>query len=218
MEPETDGVDAANQLSPEQTDPAEAPAPAPTSAPTDPGQAGPGAPRQATLPQPSITTGGSTTVSAAAGGASAQILGGTETAAYALVSYRVATGAMSATTEFTVNPAPGAAFEYHLIGTGSGYVSRYLRLIHGPGSSTLQAASASGVVDCGPLPSGQPTTVTLAFDGTAKTFDVLIAGARSACTDLPSKTSGPVNGVRLSDSTVQGYGGRVDFSNLVLLY
>ena len=216
MDPETDGVDAANQVSPEQTDPAEAAAPAP--APTDPGQPTQSAPRQATLPQPSITTGGSTTVSATAGGASAQINGGTEAAAYALVSYRVATGAMAATTEFTVNPAPGAAFEFHLIGTGSGYASRYLRLIHEPGSSTLQAASAAGVVDCGPLPSGQPTTVTLAFDGTTRTFDVLIGGARSACTDLPSKTSGPVNGVRLSDSTVQGYGGRVDFSDIVLLY
>ena len=218
MDPETDGVDAANQLSPEQADPAEAPAPTPASAPADPGQPSQGAPRQATLPQPSITTGGSTTVSAVAGGASAQINGGTEAAAYALVSYRVATGAMSATTEFTVNPAPGAAFEYHLIGTGSGYASRYLRLIHEPGSSTLQAASTSGVVDCGPLPSGQPTTVTLAFDGTARTFDVLIAGARTACTGLSTKTSGPVNGVRLSDSTVQGYGGSVAFSDIVLLY
>lgn len=216
MDPETDGADAANQLSPEQTDPAAAPAPSP--APTDPGTPNQGAPRQATLPQPEITIGGSTTVSAAAGGTSAQINGGTESAAYALVSYRVATGAMTATTEFTVNPAPGAAFEYHLIGTGSGYASRYLRLIHEPGSSTLQAASAAGVVDCGPLASGQPTTITLAFDGSAKTFDVLIAGARSACTDLPTKTSGPVNGVRLSDSAVQGYGGRVEFSDLVLLY
>jgi hypothetical protein len=218
MDPETDAVDAADQLSPEQTDPAEATAPAPASAPADPDQPSQGAPRQATLPQPSITTGGSTTVSAAAGGVSARINGGTEAAAYALVSYRVATGAMSATTEFTVNPAPGAAFEYHLIGTGSGYVSRYLRLVLEPGSSTLQAASAAGVVDCGPLPSGQATTVTLAFDGSTKTFDVLIGGARSACTDLPSKTAGPVNGVRLSDSTVQGYGGQVEFSNIVLLY
>lgn len=218
MDPETDGVDPANPLSPEQTDPVEASAPAPAPAPTDPGTPTQGAPRQATLPQPTITTGGSTTVSAVAGGASAQINGGTETAAYALVSYRVATGAMTATTEFTVNPAPGAAFEYHLIGTGSGYVSRYLRLIHEPGSSTLGAASAAGVVECGALPSGQPTTITLAFDGNARTFDVLIAGARSACTDLPAKTSGPVNGVRLSDSTVQGYGGRVDFSNLALFY
>jgi hypothetical protein len=125
---------------------------------------------------------------------------------------------MSATTEFTVNPAPGAAFEYHLIGTGSGYASRYLRLIHEPGSSTLQAASAAGVVTCGALPSGQPTTVTLAFDGSTKTFDVLIGGARTACTDLATKTAGPVNGFRLSDSAVQGYGGRVDFSDLVLLY
>ncbi|HSS02265.1 MAG TPA: hypothetical protein VLM79_34640 [Kofleriaceae bacterium] len=215
MDPETDGVDAADQVSPEQADPAEAP---PESAPADPGQPSQGAPRQATLPQPSITTGGSTTVSASVSGASAQINGGTEAAAYALVSYRVATGAMSATTEFTVNPAPGAAFEYHLIGTGSGYASRYLRLIHEPGSSTLQAASTSGVVDCGPLPSGQPTTVTLAFDGSAKTFDVLIGGARTACTDLSTKTAGPVNGVRLSDSTVQGYGGQVNFSDIVLLY
>ena len=215
MDPEADGAEAADQLSPEQqADPVEAPAPAPA----DQSQSSTSAPRQATLPQPSITVGGSTTATGTAGGASAQINGGSEAAAYALVSYRVATGAMSATTEFTVNPAPGAAFEFHLIGTGSGYASRYLRLIHEPGSSTLQAASTAGVIECGALPPGQPTTVTLAFDGTAKTFDVLIGGARSACTDLSTKTAGPVNGVRLSDSTVQGYGGRVNFSDIVLLY
>jgi len=215
MDPEADGPDAVNELSPEQqADPVEVPTPAPV----DQGQSSQAAPRQATLPQAQITVGGSTTATAAADGSSAEINGGSEPAAYALVSYRTATGAMSATTEFTVNPAPGAAFEYHLIGTGSGYASRYLRLIHEPGSSTLQAASVGGVVTCGALPSGQPTTVTLAFDGSSKTFDVLIGGARSACTGLSTKTSGPVNGFRLSDSTVQGYGGRVDFSDLVLLY
>jgi hypothetical protein len=181
-----------------------------------------GAPRQAALPAPWVATGGATTatVTASRDSAIVQIDGGAEAAAYGLVSYRIVTGAMSATAEFTVNPAPGASFEYMLAGTGSGYSSRYLLLERLPGSDVLQAATTtgSGRVACGTVASGQPTTVTLAFDGATKTFDVLIAGAATACTHLPTKAAGPVNGFRLSDSPAEGRGGHVEFSDLTLLY
>jgi hypothetical protein len=105
-----------------------------------------------------------------------------------------------------------------MTGTGSGYSSRHLRLQRVPGSNVLQAVATTGAVACGPLASGQPTAVTLAFDGATQTFDVLIAGARSACTDLPTRMAGPVNGFLLSDSTLEGYGGHVEFSDLTWLY
>jgi hypothetical protein len=192
-------------------------APAPAATPAPPGPVGA---RQAALPQPSITLGGSSTAAtpSSLAGTSVVIDGGTESAAYALVSYRVSTGTMDATAEFTVNPAPNAAFSYLLTGSGGGYSSRHIKLKREPGSDALQAATTSGYVTCGALPSGQPTTVTLAFDGTAKTFDVLIAGAATPCTNLSTKASGPVAGFRMVDESTAGFGGHVEFSDLVLLY
>jgi hypothetical protein len=206
----TDAVEAA-------ADSIDAAEPAPAAAPAP---AGPVGSRQAALPQPTITAGGSSTATAATSlaGASVAIDGGTEPAAYALVSYRVPTGTMNATAEFTVNPAPDAAFSYLLTGSGGGYASRHIKLKREPGSDALQAATTSGYVTCGTLASGQPTTITLAFDGTAKTFDVLIAGAATPCTNLSTRASGPVAGFRMVDEASAGFGGHVEFSNLVLLY
>src|SRR6185436_1514965 len=203
------------QAAGEVTAPTEAPPSNPTPA-ADP--TAPVGSRQAALPQPTITLGGSSTATATPSLDSATVVidGGIEPAAYALVSYRIATGAMNATAEFTVNPAPNAAFSYLLTGSGGGYTSRHLKLKRDPGSDALQANTTSGYVTCGALPSGQPTTVTLAFDGTARTFDVLIAGAATPCTGLSTKASGPVVGFRMVDESVQGYGGHVEFSNLAL--
>jgi hypothetical protein len=206
MDPEVASTDAVDSTAPGET----------AGAGVASTQAEQGAPRQAALPQPSIDTGGSTRATTA--GPSVRIDGGTEPAAYAVVTYRLATGAMSATAELTVNAAPGAAFEFMMTGTGSGYSARHLRLQRVPGSNVLQAVATTGAVACGPLASGQPTMVTLAFDGATQTFDVLIAGARSACTDLPTRMAGPVNGFLLSDSTLEGYGGHVEFSDLTWLY
>jgi hypothetical protein len=215
IEPEVSNPDA---LDPGQAaDPAQPTDPAQL---TDPGQADQTAPRQAALPEPYVDTGGSTTasVTTSPSGPRVRIDGGWEPAAYALVTFQIVTGAMSATAEFTVNPAPDASFGYILTGTGSGYSSRQVRLERVPGSNVLQAATTSGNVACGTLASGQPTRVTLAFDGTAKRFDVLIAGARSACTALSTKAAGPVTGFRMMDSTEAGYGGHVEFSDLALSY
>jgi hypothetical protein len=185
----------------------------------DPGHGDPAASGESPIPTPSLTTGGSSTVTATTSlaGAGLQIDGGPEPASYALATYIVETGAMRATAEFTVNPAPGASFTYALRGTGGGYSSRYLRVQRVPGSDALQAVSANGAVVCGPLASGQPTLVTLSFDGAARTLDVLIAGAASACTGLPTKTSGPVTGFRVTDEAIEGYGGHVELTGLALL-
>ena len=211
LDPEPATPEASDEAAGEATDPVEATAAEPS---------GPVGSRQAVLPQPSITIGGSTTATVTPGldGATVVINGGTESNAYAIVSYRIATGAMDATAEFTVNPAPNAAFSYMLTGSGGGYSSRHLRLKREPGSDALKAGTTSGYVTCGALPSGQPTTVTLAFDGTTQTFDVLIAGAATPCTGLSTKVAGPVAGFRMVDETVAGFGGHVEFSDLVLLY
>jgi hypothetical protein len=210
MDPEPATPEAADEATGEVTDPA-----TPAAEPS-----GPVGSRQAALPQPSIMLGGSSTAAATPGldGATVVIEGGTEPAAYALVTYRVATGAMNATAEFTVNPAPNAAFSYLLTGSGGGYSSRHVKLKREPGSDALQAATTSGYVTCGALPSGQPTTVTLAFDGSAQTFDVLVAGAATPCTGLTTKAAGPVVGFRMTDESSAGFGGHVEFSDLVLLY
>jgi hypothetical protein len=170
------------------------------------------------IPAPSLSTGGSSTATVATSfaGAGLQIDGGTEPAAYALATYIIDTGATRATGQFTVNPAPGASFTYALRGTGGGYSSRYTRLQRVPGSDALQAVSANGAVACGTLPSGQPTSVTLSYDGAAQTFDVLIAGQATACTHLPTKTSGAITGIRIVDEAIEGYGGHVELTNLAL--
>jgi hypothetical protein len=184
----------------------------------DIGQADQAAAHAFPIPEPSLTTGGSSTVSVptSLAGAGLQINGGTEPASYALASYMIDTGAMHATAKFTVNPGPGAAFTYALRGTGGGYSSRYLRLQRVPGSDALQAITATGAVTCGSLASGRPAEVTLSFDGAARTFDVLIAGVASACTALPTKTAGPVMGFRVTDETMEGYGGHVELTGLAL--
>jgi hypothetical protein len=186
----------------------------------DPGAADQAAPRAGTLPAPTLTTNGSSTatVTTSLAGSGLRIDGGTAAAAYAMATYPIATGAMRATASFTVNPAAGAAFVYTLRGTGSGYSSQQLRIQRVPGSDALQAAAANGIVTCGTLPSGQPTPVTLAFDGTTKTFDVRIAGAASACTHLPTQVGGPVMGFRVMDAANEGYGGRVELTNLALVF
>lgn len=196
---------------------------------SDPGQADPasatptpeaGAPRQAALPQPTISTGGSSTATPTSGlaGSGLTIDGSPAVAAYAIANYLVQTNAMHVDAEFTVSPAPNAAFEYLLTGTGGGYSSRQLRLERDPGSDQLKAAATTGVFPCGAIPSNHPTAITLSFDGASHTYDVLIDGQATACTNLPTRVSGPVVGFRLQDAANEGYGGHVEFSHLGLFY
>jgi len=58
--------------------------------------------------------------------------------------------------------------------------------------------------------------VTLSFDGAARTFDVLLAGEATPCTDLPTKAAGPVTGFRVTDETIAGYGGHVALTDFAL--
>jgi hypothetical protein len=184
----------------------------------DVGQTDQAASGEFSIPEPYVTTGGSSTASVmtSLAGAGLQLDGGFEPASYVVASYPVITGAMRVTAEFTVNAAPGASFTYLLRGTGGGYSSRYVRVQRVPGSDALQAVGTNGAVACGALVSGQPTPVTLVFDGAARTLDVRIAGAATPCTGVPTRTAGPVTGLRVNDETLEGYGGHVELTNLSL--
>lgn len=179
----------------------------------------PGDPVEArAVPAPSIAYAGSSSVTplpSAAGGGGVRIDGGTEEGAFALVSYRVAVRGDTATAQFTVAPAAGASFIYDLTGSGSGYSTRKLRLSRVPGSSQLQATSATGEVVCGPL-GDSATPVTLVYRGASKTFDVTINGQATACTGLATRMKGPAVGFNLMDASNAGYGGQVTFTGLAL--
>ena len=213
---------AVGEASPDESAPPASPdESAPPTAPDqggNPGQSVPLEPGQISLPAPDIVTGGSSTVTVTSSlaGSGVQLDGGMDLASYAWASYWVDSGLMSATVELTVNPAAGASFSTELVGSGASYATKKLRIQRIPGSDALQALSTGGLVTCGMLASGQATDVTLSFDAVAHTFDVLIAGAPSACTDLPTRLQGPIEGIRLIDQANQGYGGRVNFTNVAL--
>lgn len=188
----------------------------------DPVQAGDSQPTgevlQAASGTPDINTTGSTTFRAQTALAGTELLmnGGIDLASWGQASFWVSNSARSLTAELTVNPAPNAAFQYAVIASGKSYQTRELRLQRAFGSEALQAVTSSGPVDCGALPSNQATPVTLSVDRTTATFDVLIGGASSACTDLPTRIEGPIKGFRVTDSGYQNYGGRITFSDLSL--
>jgi hypothetical protein len=185
----------------------------------DPGAAGQTESAVAALPAPSVLQGGRTriAVTPSLAGSTVAIDGGTDLASYGHVAFYADLTASSITGQVTVNPASGASFVYGLFGNSNGIWSgRTLRVLRIPGPEVLQAVATSGFVTCGPLPSGRPTEITLSFDGATHTFDVLIGGAPSACTDLPTKFGGFDTGFRVEDYGNQGYGGHVEFSNFAL--
>ena len=61
-----------------------------------------------------------------------------------------------------------------------------------------------------------PTKLGLVFHAASGTFDVLIDGAASECTSLPTKLQPPVIGCNLMDASNEGWGGRVDFTDLTI--
>ncbi|HSR96542.1 MAG TPA: hypothetical protein VLM79_05685 [Kofleriaceae bacterium] len=182
-------------------------------------------PAQSTAPQaqgmsaPTISCGGSTTMPASTsltGGPGVHLNGGTDIVSGGSATYYATSNASTVTTELTVNPAPNAAFQYLLLGSGKSYATKQLRIQRVPGSDALQAIAGNAPIDCGALPSSQATPVTLSWDSSAGTFDVLIAGAPSACMNVATRMEGPVRGIRMIDQAFEGYGGQVDFTDLSL--
>jgi hypothetical protein len=170
------------------------------------------------LTGPTITKAGSssaTVLSTAQGGPGVAIAGGSDEGSYLLAMYGAPGAPPDAVAEATVAPAAGAAFVFMMIGTGSSYSKRQLRLERLPGSNELEAESASGTVACGVL-DDRPTALTLQFHAAAQTFDVLLDGANTQCTNLPTLMQAPVAELELMDASNAGYGGRVEFSDLAV--
>jgi hypothetical protein len=116
-----------------------------------------------------------------------------------------------------VNPDPGAAFVWSLYGQGSGTYKRRVRLQRWPGSTTLVATSVpTGDANCGPLPSGSWTNLTLVMHAqqTPHTFDVLINGEPTRCTGIEVVTNPPYNRVEIMDASNEGWGGNTEFDNI----
>jgi hypothetical protein len=173
---------------------------------------------QSDVVNPYITQAGSTTVTVVStldGGPGLVIEGGTEIGSFAIASYKGSGGATT-TVEFTVTREAGSAFSYSLIGSGTRYSTRALRLQVAPGSDQLLAAASRGAVACGAIPAEQPTAVSVVFDTVTKNFDVLIRGAASACTGLSSTIVPPMTGFNMMDASNEGYGGRVEFTELAM--
>jgi hypothetical protein len=116
-----------------------------------------------------------------------------------------------------VNPDQGAAFVWSLYGQGSGTYKRRVRLQRWPGSTTLVATSVpTGDADCGALPSGSWTNLTLVMHAqqTPHTFDVLINGQPTSCTGIEVATNPPYNRVEIMDASNEGWGGNTEFDNI----
>lgn len=161
-------------------------------APAQAGDSQPTGEVQAASGPPDITATGSTTFRIQTSSAGTELLmnGGLDLASWGEADYWVSNNASPLTAELTVNPAPNAAFQDSVLAPGNSYYTRELRLQRAFGSDALQAVTSSGPIDCSALPSNQATPVTLSVDRAAATFDVLIGGAASACTDLPTLIRG----------------------------
>jgi hypothetical protein len=176
--------------------------------------------QQGVISGPTITKAGTSAAlihASSSPGPGLEITGGPELGSYVIASYGATTASSDATAGFTVTPSSGAAFVYILLGSGSSYSTRQLRLQRTPGSSDLHAASSNGNVTCGTVASGTPTNLTVVYHAATGTFDVRIAGAASGCTNLPTKLQAPIAGFNLMDASNEGWGGRVAFTDLTVL-
>jgi hypothetical protein len=149
-------------------------------------------------------------------GAALRVDGGTQLGSFAVATYRY--GAAGATTaEWTVSPADGATFAYGVVGNGATYARRQLRFERVPGSTELQVNAATGIVKCGTLASGRATAITVVIDPTPPTtFDVLMDGAATACSHVPTTLQMPLVGFNMMDASNEGYGGVVEFSGMTM--
>jgi hypothetical protein len=149
-------------------------------------------------------------------GPALRIDGGTAPGSFAVATYRMSdTGATTA--EFTVAPAAGASFAYSVTGHGATYSRKQLRFERLPGAAQLQVNAATGTVQCGEVASSAPTAVTVVINPTPPvTFDVLMNGEATACTDVPTSLQLPLVGFSMMDASNEGYGGVVEFTGLTM--
>jgi len=143
--------------------------------------------------------------------------GGKVAGDYLLASRDSASSSTEIVMQVAIKPASGAAFIWGLHGAGSSIGARRIRLQREAGSTMLVAqTSPSGSHNCGDLPSGVWSTVTLKVHASAcsHTFDVLINGKATACTGLSTGLSQPFTYIDVMDASNEGWGGDVRFDNI----
>lgn len=118
-----------------------------------------------------------------------------------------------------IEPGTNAAFVWSLNGNGASIEKRRIRLQRAPHSNTLVASTApSGNTRCGTLPSNTWSRVTLRVHAThlPHTFDVLIDGAKTACTGIETGLRVPWRSVAIMDASNAGWGGEVRLDNIAV--
>ena len=136
---------------------------------------------------------------------------------YAIANYYIEMGSGPVTGDFTVTPASGSSFVYQLVGSGTRYSTRNVVVKRTPESAGLVAVTSSGsYVMCGTLAANSPTAVSVIFDTVARSFDVLLDGTTTPCTDVPSNVQPPFKGFTIMDPSNDGFGGVVTFTDLAI--
>ncbi len=144
-----------------------------------------------------------------------RLLGSTAEGSFLIASRAISSSSPDITTRVDIKPNAGASFIWTLHGAGSSLGRRRIRLQRAPGSTTLVASTVpSGNTSCGTLSSGAWSRVTLVVHTTVRRFDVLINGARTACTGVAADIQPPFNSVSVMDASNTGWGGSVLFDNI----
>ena len=145
--------------------------------------------------------------------------GGTAVPDYVIAALGISSASTEITAQVDINPASDASFLWSLHGAGTSIGRRRIRLQREPGSTALIANTVPGGNSaCGTLPSNQWSQITLRVhaQGWPHTFDVLIDGARTACTGLPTGLGPPFRSIDVMDASNEGWGGEVRFDNLAV--
>jgi len=146
-----------------------------------------------------------------------QLRGSTTEGDFLIASRRFSSSSSDITTQVDIKPSSGSAFLWILNGAGSSIGKRRIRLQQAPGTTTLVASTApSGNTNCGTIPSGVWSHITLRVHSAQAKFDVLINGKATACTGISAGIQPPFNSVSVMDASNAGWGGTVLFDNIVV--
>ena len=144
-----------------------------------------------------------------------RLQGSTAEGHFLIASRPLSSSATDITVQVDVKPGSGASFIWSLHGAGTSIGRRRIRLQRMPGSTTLAAQTVpSGTTNCGTLPSGAWSKITLIVHTVPRTFDVQINGAATSCTAVRADIQPPFNGVSVMDASNTGWGGIVHFDNI----
>jgi hypothetical protein len=169
---------------------------------------------------PDPSAGGSTIDVVETGGAHGQVaeMNGDPSGSYLFATLPINSWSPYLEVRVRARPVGGASFIFILNGAGSSIGARRIRLQHPPGTTRLEAQTVpSGTTYCGELLPNEWSRVSLRAHTRLRTFDVLIDGEPTACNDIAAGISTPFTSVQVMDAGNDGWGGVVDFDDLVIV-